>query len=294
MPNGIIAKMAAPAVLSLRPATEEDRSRLANLLHFETHVHRHLDWRRPLDWLGTVPFFVTETDGRLTAALACPPDPPGVAWVRLFAAITRLEPAKAWSTLWPVALEQLEQLAAHQAAAIPLEDWFRRLLAKSHFENTHNVVVLEWKPDGDVPQIGPAAQASIRLMREGDLPSVYRVDAAAFAPLWQNSQDALGLAFKQAGLATLIEDQGEVVAYQISTQSSQGLHLARLATHPKMQGRGLALDLVLDLQKKLIQRSGSLLSVNTQDNNMPSLSLYKKLGFKLNGERFPVFQFPLN
>jgi ribosomal-protein-alanine N-acetyltransferase len=286
--------MAAPAVLSLRPAIEEDRSRLANLLHFETHVHRHLDWRRPLDWLGTTPFFVTETAGRLTAALACPPDPPGVAWVRLFAVITRMEPTKAWSALWPATLEQLEQLAAQQAAAIPLEDWFRRLLAKSHFENTHNVVVLEWKPDDGIQEKENTSQASIRPMRESDIPAVHRVDAAAFAPLWQNSQDALGLAFKQAGLATLIEDQGEVIAYQISTQSSQGLHLARLATHPKMQGRGWALNLVLDLQRKLIQRGGSLLSVNTQDNNLPSLSLYKKLGFQLNGERFPVFQFPLN
>ncbi len=286
--------MASPAVLNLRPASEEDRSRLANLLHFETHVHRHLDWRRPLDWLGTVPFFVTETAGRLNAALACPPDPPGVAWVRLFAVITRVEPAKAWSALWPVALQQLEQLAAVQAAAIPLEDWFRSLLTKSHFENTHNVVVLEWKPDGSVHQNEKTSQPIIRSMRESDIPAIHRVDVAAFAPLWQNSQDALSLAFKQSGLATLIENEGKVMAYQISTQSSQGLHLARLATHPQMQGRGLALTLVLDLQRKLVQRHGSLLTVNTQDNNAPSLSLYKKLGFKLNGERFPVFQFPLN
>lgn len=289
-------KMAAPAVLSLRPATEEDRSRLANLLHFETHVHRHLDWRRPLDWLGSPPFFVTESAGRLSAALACPLDPPGIAWLRLFAVITRMDTAEAWSALWPAALDQLIELRAQQAAAIPLHDWFRKLLAKSNFSHTHNVVVLEWKPKAGTLTKAPADHLPIvRLMTEKDLVGVHQVDSAAFAPLWQNSLDALTLAYKQARLSTLIEEDGKVIAYQISTQSSQGLHLARLATHPSAQGRGLALDLVKDLQSKLLQRRGEgLLSVNTQDNNTPSLSLYTKLGFNLTGEKFPVFQLQLN
>lgn len=265
------------------------------MLHFETHVHRHLDWRRPLDWLGSAPFFVTESAGRLNAALACPPDPPGVAWVRLFAAITRLDTSEAWSTLWPAALDQLNELQAEQAAAIPLQDWFRNLLANSNFEYTHNVVVLEWKTKAGLPADEQRAVApNIRPMTEKDLLGVHRVDEAAFAPLWQNSLPALTLAFKQAGLASIIEEEGQVIAYQISTQSSQGLHLARLATHPAAQGRGLALSLVKDLQKKLLQRRADLLSVNTQDNNTPSLSLYKKLGFQLNGERFPVYQLQLN
>src|SRR3990170_910727 len=99
--------MAAPAVLSLRPAMEEDRSRLTILLHFETYVHRHLDWRQPLDWLGQDPYFVLETGERLSAALACQPDPPGVAWVRIFAVATRLDPAEAWTNLWPPARNSL-------------------------------------------------------------------------------------------------------------------------------------------------------------------------------------------
>lgn len=285
--------MAAPAVLSLRPATEDDRSRLANLLHFETHVHRHLDWRRPLDWLGSPPFFVTESAGRLSAALACPPDPPGVAWLRLFAVITRMDTAEAWSALWPAALDQLTEVQAEQAAAIPLHEWFRKLLAKSSFVHTHNVVVLEWKPKAGIPSSDQLPR--VRLMTEKDLAGVHQVDTAAFAPLWQNSLDALKLAFKQAKLSTLIEEDGKVIAYQISTQSSQGLHLARLATHPSAQGRGLALSLVKDLQGKLLNRRGEgFLSVNTQDNNTPSLSLYSRLGFNLTGEKFPVFQQQLN
>ena len=51
--------------LSTRPATQDDRRQLDNLIHFEPHVHRHLDWRRPLDWIGHSPFWVAEKDGRI-------------------------------------------------------------------------------------------------------------------------------------------------------------------------------------------------------------------------------------
>jgi ribosomal protein S18 acetylase RimI-like enzyme len=284
--------MAVPAVLSLRSATEEDRSQLANLLHFETHVHRHLDWRRPLDWLGHSPFLVSENGGRLSAALACPQDPPGIAWIRLFAVITRVDMGEAWQNLWSLALSELAALGGQQAAAIPLNTWFRDLLTNSGFEHSHNVVVLNWSAGGSIEHAS-TPDFSLRAMQAADLPAVHEVDQAAFAPLWQNSLNALQHAYQQAGFATVLEQAGRIVAYQLSTHSVQGLHLARLATHPGMQGRGLAMALVRDLQRHVVERSETKLTVNTQDNNQPSLSLYKKLGFALSGETFPVFQLEL-
>jgi ribosomal protein S18 acetylase RimI-like enzyme len=286
--------MAVPAVLSQRSAVEEDRSRLANLLHFETHVHRHLDWRRPLDWLGQDPYLVLESGGRLLATLVCPPDPPGVSWIRLFAATSRFDPQEAWETLWPQALSRLRSLSVQHAAAIPLQDWFRQILAASRFSHTHNVVVLDWrlKVSSDANQ--HSAKPNIRPMTEEDIAEVVSVDRQAFAPLWQNSEEAVSLAFKQAGLANVIEENGEIAAFQISTRASRGLHLARLATHPNFQGKGLAAALVRHVQYHVLDRNENLLTVNTQDNNRPSLALYSKLGFSLTGEQFPVFQFDLN
>ncbi|MEX1248029.1 MAG: GNAT family N-acetyltransferase [Anaerolineales bacterium] len=285
--------MAVPAVLSPRAAIEEDRSRLANLLHFETYVHRHLDWRRPLDWLGKSPYLVLESGGRITAALACPPDPPGVAWIRLFASATRFDPGEAWTTLWPRAVEQLRR-SVRYVAAIPLQDWFRDLLTKSQFQHAHNVVVLEWLPDGDISSASLEGDLAIRQMGVADITGVFSVDRAAFAPLWQHSEEAVSRAFEQSGFATVIEENSRVVAFQISTRSSQGLHLARLATHPDHQSRGLAKALVRDVQRQALKRKDPLLSVNTQDNNRPSLALYEKLGFHLTGSQFPVFQYNLD
>jgi len=283
--------MAAPAVLSIRPAMKEDRSKLANLLHFETYVHRHLDWRRPLDWLGRDPYFVLESGERLNAALACPPDPPGVAWVRIFAVATRLDPAEAWATLWPQTRERLVELEAEAVAAIPLQDWFLKILAKSRFQHAHNVVVLDWRAENKA-KANTGSLATIRRMEEKDLDAVYEVDRAAFAPLWQNSLEAVKMAFDQSGYATLIAIEDKTAAYQISTRSSQGLHLARLATSPDFQGRGLATELVKDIQIQA-RRNQDRLTVNTQDINTPSLALYKKLGFEYTGERFPVYEYQL-
>jgi ribosomal protein S18 acetylase RimI-like enzyme len=56
-----------------------------------------------------------------------------------------------------------------------------------------------------------------------------------------------------------------------------------------MQGRGLARALVQDLLAFARSKHSQRVSVNTQDNNQPSLGLYKKLGFKPTGERYPVF-----
>jgi ribosomal protein S18 acetylase RimI-like enzyme len=283
--------MAAPAVLSLRPAIDEDRSRLANLLHFETYVHRHLDWRQPLDWLGHEPYFVLESGDRLSAALACPPDPPGVAWVRIFAVATRLDPAEAWASLWPHTRDKLIALKTESVAAIPLQDWFLKILTKSRFQHAHNVVVLEWSGKEKAP-IVTGDLLTLRKMEEKDLDAVHVVDKEAFAPLWQNSLGAIKKAFKQSGYASLIESEGEVIAYQVSTRSSQGLHLARLATRPKSQGKGLATAMVKDVQLHA-SRNQDRLTVNTQDINTPSLKLYQKMGFKFTGDRFPVYQYQL-
>jgi len=283
--------MAAPAVLSLRPAMEGDRSRLANLLHFETYVHRHLDWRQPLDWLGRDPYFVLETGERLSAALACQPDPPGVAWVRIFAVATRLDPAEAWTNLWPHARDSLVKLGVGSVAAIPLQDWFVKILSKSRFQHVQNVVVLEWAGK-EKYQSETGNLWNLRRMEKADLEQVHKVDESAFAPLWQNSLEAIKKAYEQSGFASLIETEGKVIAYQISTRSSQGLHLARLATRPEFQGRGLGTALVKDIQVQA-SRNQDRLTVNTQDTNTPSLRLYQKMGFKHTGDRFPVYEYQL-
>jgi [ribosomal protein S18]-alanine N-acetyltransferase len=274
----------------LRRAVHNDQNHIANLIYFEPHVHRHLDWRSPLDWLGAPEYWVLEQGNTISAVLACPPDPPGVAWIRLFGHDQNITGEQAWQTLWQYAREQGVGQEGSLAVAITMQRWFGEILENNGFSLSQKIVVLDYIP-AQPPRPSKNVFIPIRPMTEKDLPKVAALDAASFLPIWQNSLCSLEMAYTQAGLATVMEDDGQLVGYQISTISPFGIHLARLAVRPSHQGRGLGMALVQDLIRHAYQQMLGRITVNTQDDNTPSLSLYNKLGFKLTGEQYPVYTF---
>jgi ribosomal protein S18 acetylase RimI-like enzyme len=275
--------------LKIRPVILTDQRSLSNLMHTSSYVHRHLDWLYPLDWIGSSPFYVLESGGNIRAALACPPDPPRIAWVRLFVN-HELPLQESWNALWARVKVDLSGKGRYTVAAIVLQDWFAGLLHGSSFVHYQDIVMLE--SDGRTsPNLSFPAHITIRTMLPGDLPTVARIDADAFQPLWQNSLFGLQQAYPQAAIASVAEKDGEVIGYQISTRNSLGIHLARLAVRPDKAGQGVGRALVMDLCKKVESQGISRLTVNTQSDNSTSLALYKKTGFRLTGETFPVYQF---
>ncbi len=284
--------MVSKVDLSIRSATDRDRQQLANVIHFEARVHRHLDWRAPLDWIGQEPFLIAGLEGNIVAALACPPDPVEVAWIRLFAVASPNSPTEAWQALWPVAREMLSRNSGISVAAIPLQQWFQSLLDKSDFYRSHDVVLLSWQRGSPIPA-KRSLSVRIRPMTFDDLHMVAKIDAAAFGLIWRNSYDSVNLSFRQSALATVAEDDSGVKGYQISTASPMGGHLARLAVLPEAQGRGIGYTLVRDALDQFERRGALRVTVNTQEENLVSLSLYAKLGFRLTGEKYPVYQYDL-
>lgn len=276
--------------LQVRPAVSRDQHQIANLMFFESHVHRHLDWRAPLEWLGSPFYWVAEDDGRVMAVLACPQDPDGVAWVRLFAHARQLPLDEAWNELWDTAQTAISQQGGATVALIAMHRWLSDLLIKNGFSHTQDIVMLEWK-EPDVPEQPVVSGVTIRTMRTDDLPAVAELDAAAFMPLWQNPLDALEKALPQATSATVLEDVQGLVGYQISTANPFGAHLARLAVRPDAQRHGLGSLIVADLIRRLKRKNVARLTVNTQSDNHASLALYEKMGFVVTGEKFPVYCF---
>jgi ribosomal protein S18 acetylase RimI-like enzyme len=280
---------AAQTSIQIRPAQESDRLQLSNLLYFEPYIHRHLDWKRPLDWLGEQPFLIAEQRGRVVAVLACPPDPPGVAWVRTFAVTNQIHPERAWNLLWQEAFRELSQQGKMKIAALCAEAWMRKLLEYSEFRQTHTVIVLAWR--GPTSLVPPRYPAWPRAMLLEDLPQIFDLDWICFDALWRNSQQTIEMAFNQAVFATVIEEKGEIIGYQISTPSPRGGHLARLAVHPKMQGQGIGYTIVYDLLARFANQGAEIVTVNTQENNTASLALYRKANFEQTGHRYPVYEY---
>jgi ribosomal protein S18 acetylase RimI-like enzyme len=240
--------------------------------------------------MGHEPYLIAESGDQLVAALACPPDPPEVAWIRLFAASGDVDLREAWWSLWRPAREQLLEKNGIIIAAIPLHDWFRTLLQASEFEMTYRVIMLVWERK-KLPPARKIPEITIRPMNVDDLPSVERVDRAAFDTLWRNSRESLEHAFRQSAISTVAEKDNHIVGYQISTANHMSGHLARLATVPEFQGFGIGYSLLRDLLLQFEKRGARSISVNTQQANQISISLYEKAGFRRTGESYPVYQY---
>lgn len=285
----------------VRPVIEKDRRGLSKLFEREAFIHQHLDWRSPLDWIGYKPYILLEpARGVITplltveyplAALACPQDPPGVAWIRVFAVSPQNNLGEAWLLLWQEAQVQLDEDGfIGIVAAIPIYDWFREILDRSEFLHTHDVVMLSWVST-TIPALHELHATKIRNMDFKDLLEVQSVDEAAFPCLWHYSRRTLELALQNAILATVVERDGRVVGYQISTATHvAGGHLARLAVSPEYQGLGIGYNLVCDVLAQLTQRGLTSITVNTQHNNLVSLALYDKIGFRRTRETYPVYE----
>lgn len=253
--------------------------------------HLHLDWIQPEQLAGQEPFLLAWEARQPVSALGCPLDPPEVAWIRVFAAASRVSLGESWEILWPTALRRLRQLEAQQAAALVSTDWMQPLLERSGFQLANEVIFLEHRQAGRLIRPQPAGR--LRGMQPNDLEAVLAVDWSAFERLWRFSAETLREALSMSSRASLIEAEGVVIGYQITTESPFGAHLARLAVHPEWQGRGLGRALVADAMRWVQRRGLEVLSVNTQADNRTGRRLYGSLGFVETDQTFPVYLYPI-
>jgi ribosomal-protein-alanine N-acetyltransferase len=224
------------------------------------------------------------------AALACPPDPPDTAWLRLFTLVADVPMDEMWSLLWERARGMLQERGVQTMAVLSMDEWIGELCARAGFEQTHSVVVLG-RPRGPIRQIAqPSVAVKVRQAKRADQEAIIAADLAAFKSPWQMSPELIVLAIGRADLLTVAELDNQVVGYQLSTPSHQGAHLARLAVLPHLQGRGIGGALVAHLIDHYTQRGAREVTVNTQDSNTASLALYQRYGFALTQTRFPVYQ----
>jgi ribosomal protein S18 acetylase RimI-like enzyme len=279
--------------LTVRPANPSDRNAILTLTRFDERVHVHLDWKPVEEWLGTQPFLLAERGRRVMGSLACPPDPPDTAWLRLFTQVDEVPAAEMWGLLWGRAQPLLRDRGVQVMAVLTMDPWMERLCQDSGFELTHAVVVLSRGRAPAPPPRPTAASVRVRPARPADHPAIIATDTAAFATPWQMSGGLIELAIERADYLTVAERDGEMVGYQLSTPNPQGAHLARLAIWPSHQGQGIGGALLADLLDHYHRRGAREITVNTQDTNASSLALYHRMGFVPTGARFPVYQLDL-
>lgn len=273
----------------VRSASRFDLPALSRFLDSAPRAHRHLDWCPPLDWLGSQPFMILDSDEGIQACLVCPEDPPDIAWIRYFACAIGVNPLTVWPQLFQSCLEYYQNRKQTLLPALGLSDWFINLLRRNGFQFHQHIVSLIRDTSDPLPPVGANSDLFIRIMQPEDLEKVAEIDRLAFEPIWQNSLHQVRLSYDQAAYATIAEMGETIVGYQISTSNMFAYHLARLAVLPAYQHHGVGMALVADLINRAIQDRIWQITINTQDNNQSSLALYQKAGFTLTGEQFPVF-----
>ena len=193
--------------LQVRRAVAEDHHQIANLILNEANTHRHLDWRSPLEWIGSPNYWVLEENGRITAVLACPEDPPHVAWIRVFGYSPHLSGPKAWCALWEAAHNEITHTNARtQVAVIVVKQWFQDLLLSTGFSLKQNIILLQLTNENIKPFTMPQ-DVRIRPMEETDMSAVIGIDLAAFGWFWHNTFESLQRARLQSVSATVAEDE---------------------------------------------------------------------------------------
>ncbi len=272
--------------------TPQYRHLLIDLLARASIRHQHSDWSDAFSLIGKQPFLLALQDKHPIACLASPPDPPGIAWLRLFSVAPGAPTDKLWKFLWDQAETQVIQAGVDRAAVLATGKWMIPFLDQSEFEQTNSVDFLVGKA-GKLPAL-PRTSGTVRSMRSSDLSRVTEIDNAAFEAIWRYTHENLESAITHAHLATVIEIEGRVVAYLMASATAIGAHIARLAVAPDWQGQGLGKRLVHHALTYLSEHGYASPTVNTQADNHAALHLYRSLGFRKTGQTFPVFEKNLN
>ena len=270
-----------------RQAQNADYDALAYFLGHTWRCHHHLDWRASESWVHSGFCYLYERKSTLTAALAIPLLPVEPAWVRLFACAEEISPKQAWKMLFPPLRETLLAAGKPPLCAVPVRPWSIEFFTSAGFRHHQDIVLFELNQP--IPPDPTAREVSITPMTVEDVQTVAALDQASFEPIWRNNEDSVLQALLFSSYATVARLGKDTVGFQISTLSETSAHLARLAVTPDRQNSGIGAALVRDLSAHFFNQGKSLLTVNTQSDNLKSQALYERLGFERTGSSYPVF-----
>lgn len=272
---------------SVQQARKEDISSIASFLEHAALIHRHLDWRSTLDWLGSQPFLLWQEQGKIQGILVAAPDTPKIAWLHCFAVRSSSMVDEGWQKLYNKAYRMLKS-SNISMFSIGLEDWFHSLLVRQGFTSSQDIVVLDWNHHMS-PYIEPAPGVTIRPMIVSDLDEVAIVDERSFEEQWVNTRENIELSYVQSQHSTVAEINNRIIGYELTTGNQYSAHLARLAVLPEFREMGIARSLVTKMLHHFANMGVLQITVNTQSDNEASLHLYNRLGFSLSGDTYPVF-----
>ncbi|GAB4424465.1 MAG: hypothetical protein Kow0031_03450 [Anaerolineae bacterium] len=130
--------------------------------------------------------------------------------------------------------------------------------------------------------------AELRSAHISDLPALLELDNTTFEHIWHKSGGTISEALARAASFTVALVDGQIVAYQWCELYGQHAHLTRLAVDPNFQGRGIGAQLLHRAMADVLAMGATRITLNTQETNQRSQTLYKRFGFTNTRQRLPV------
>lgn len=147
----------------------------------------------------------------------------------------------------------------------------------------------------DDPVLPDPPTVRLRRALPFDQAEILALDELAFDSFWRLDRTSLRDARRATPVSRYrVAGEHGVAGYAITGRAGPVGYLQRLAVHPDHQHRGVGTALVSDALWWARRRGATSMLVNTQITNEAALSLYLRMGFRLEPQGLAVLERPLD
>lgn len=188
----------------------------------------------------------------------------------------------AFSTLLPYAEHYLAKQGARWMSFTNGPDWLIQGLSAQGYSLYDKVIVYS-KQDWQIHKTGNL-EVNVRQALLKDLVALVSLDASVFEPFWRLNTAILQDAIRYATFLLVAELAQEIVGYVLAEHQAVEAFIGRVAVRPSYQRQGIGTRLMVEALNRLKEKGIKTVYLNTQEDNVPSRSLYEGLGFQPTGE----------
>jgi len=189
-------------------------------------------------------------------------------------------------TFLPLVEETFRQKGVSALVQIGYAPWLTTVLRDRGFASRDGVVTYEWHYQPVT--VGGSQMVTVRSAHLRDLPKLLSLDKRIFGPIWHKPMSIFEEALARAFIFSVAEQDGEIVGYQWCERHERHGHITRLAVRPDWEGQGVGTRLLTEALASMVNAGVSWITLNTQESNLRSQTLYERHGFHLTSDRVAV------
>ena len=282
--SSLRSRIRAPNHYQIRRARNDDWFSIERLLGFADRHYLALEWWTIQEWLGSPTFLLaSDQHGRTVGLMLTVASDVPVAWLRATSVVSE-------GCLMPLLQASVQAAQVYGSTGIAFlgnESWILSKLNQGGFRQVNQVITLRCRGSWLACR-GPSG-LQVQKAAASDIPPILAVDHAAFAPMWRYSREMLDRAMNVALSFDVAYLDGKVVGYQLGTLRHGRGHIVRLAVHPRWHRQGIAARLLSEAMTAFDKSRAESVTVNTQEDNLASLELYRRFSFHPVGNPWAVW-----